>query len=226
MGLLRTSNADLARDKIKVWSLPAWLVELPDGSRLNVCPSAGVCAKHCYALKGTFRFKNVRAAHLRNLMMIVDDIEGWEQQMTAEVTRLKGGYVRIHDGGDFFSQEYLEAWLRIMRAAPHIVFYAYTKEIKMFKEIVEPDFPENFKFIYSYGGKYDHLITEDDRRADIFPDNESLENAGYVNQADSDLLAINGPKEVGIVVNNHAGAVKKMNGKSISEQQRSLRKNA
>jgi hypothetical protein len=36
-------------------------------------------------------------------------------------------WVRIHDSGDFFSDEYTQAWLRVMRARPTVLFYAYTK---------------------------------------------------------------------------------------------------
>ena len=166
MALLRNGNSDLKRDRIWVWSLPAWITTLPDGSRLNTCPSAGVCARHCYALKGTFKFRNVREAHTRNLMMTLDDLAGWETQMTTECQhrRMDGAWVRIHDGGDFYSEDYLRAWIRIARACPQTTFYCYTKEVQMFRDIVEPDCPPNFRYVFSYGGRHDHLITEDDRR--------------------------------------------------------------
>lgn len=225
MGLLRNNNRDLKRDRIWVWSLPAWLVTLPDGSRLNTCPSAGVCAKHCYALKGTFRFRNVREAHTRNLTRVLDDLAGWEADMTTEVQhpRMIGAFVRIHDGGDFFSDDYLAAWLRIIRAAPATTFYAYTKEIPRFRAMVEPDCPDNFKFIYSYGGKHDHLITDTDRRCDVFPDHDTMNAAGFHDQADSDLLAITGDIAVGIVINQHPGAAARMNGQSLAQLQARLR---
>lgn len=224
MTLLRNNNRDLKRDKIWVWSLPAWITTLPDGSHFNTCPSAGVCAKACYARKGTFRFRNVLAAHTRNLMMILDDLNGWKQQMMLELDHPKfnGASVRIHDGGDFFSDDYLKAWLYIARHTPNTTFYSYTKEIQRFRNLVEPDCPPNFKFVYSYGGKDDHLITPDDRQCDVFPDQETMDAAGFVNQADSDLLAITGNPKVGIIINNHVGAVKAMNGKSLREQQKAL----
>lgn len=226
MSLLRNNNRDLKRDKIWVWSLPAWITTLPDGSRLNTCPSAGVCAKACYARKGTFRFKNVLQAHTRNLMMILDDIDNWEAQMNLELEHPKfnGAFVRIHDGGDFFSDDYLEAWMRIARNHPETTFYCYTKEVVRFRKLVEPNCPPNFKYVFSYGGKHDHLITDTDRQCDVFPDKDSMLEAGFVDQADSDLLAITGDPKVGIVINNHVGAVKAMNGMSMKEQQANLRK--
>ena len=226
MPLLSQNNRDLKRDRVWVWSLPAWLVTLPDGRRLNTCPSAGVCAKFCYALKGTYRFSNVRAAHMRNLERVLDDLEGWTAEMTAECTRPKmnGAWVRIHDAGDFFSDEYLEAWLTVARAAPGVTFYCYTKEIERFRRIVEPNAPANFNWVYSKGGKWDHLIGDDDRACDVFPDAIAMADAGYHDQADSDKLAVTGPARVGIVINNHPGAVKALNGRSLGEMQANLRR--
>ncbi len=215
MPLLSRANRDLARDGIYTWSLPAWVVTLPSGRKFNVCPSAMKCAKLCYARKGTYRFRNVKGKHTANLMRVLDDMLAWESDMLSELERIAEGHIRIHDGGDFFSEAYLRAWLRIIRACPHLMFYAYTKEVLMFRQVVEPDPPGNFRWIYSYGGRWDELITTDDRRADVFPSTEALEAAGFHDQEDSDLLAVYGPKAVGIVVNNHPGAQAAMAGASF-----------
>ena len=219
MTLLSNGNRDLRRDRIWTWSLPAWVTTLTNGRKFNVCPSAMACAKLCYARKGTYRFSNVRAKHVRNLEMVLNDLLAWEAQMIEELQhkRFIGAHVRIHDGGDFFSQEYLESWLRVIRATPHATFYAYTKEVQMFKSVVEPSSPENFLWVYSRGGRWDNLILDSDRQADVFPTREALDAAGFHDQEDSDLLAIYGPHKVGIVVNNHPGAVKSMQGKSFGD---------
>jgi hypothetical protein len=222
MSLLRMGNSDLRRDRIWTWSLPAWVITLPSGEKFNCCPAAGACANPCYARKGTYRFANVRAAHMRNLMMTLDDLPGWEEQMIAELRAKKfvGAYVRIHDAGDFYSDDYLAAWLRIAKATPETTFYAYTKEVERFKRMVEPNPLPNFVHIYSFGGRYDNLIEDDDRQADVFPTREALGDAGFVDQEESDLLAIHGPKKVGIVVNNHPGAVSALGGASFGDLQR------
>lgn len=212
-------NSDLRRDRIWTWSIPAYVVDLPDGRKFNACPSAGACAQPCYARRGTYLFKNVRAAHLANLTYILEDLDGWEEQIRGELARPKfiGAYVRIHDAGDFFSDEYLAAWLRIISDHPHTHFYAYTKEVRRFKELERT--PGNLTIIYSWGGRYDNLIEEDDRQADVFPTLDALEAAGYTDQADSDLLAIHGPSRVGIVVNNHPGAARRLAGESFKTLQ-------
>lgn len=88
-------------------------------------------------------------------------------------------------------------WLELIRGAPQgQTFYAYTKEVSRFQRLVEPNCPANFKFVYSLGGKEDHLIIKElDRHADVFPDTSSLEAAGYSSQEASDLLAVFGPPE-------------------------------
>lgn len=203
--LLRRGNSELGAEGIFTWSLPAWVVELPWGGHMNVCPSAGVCADLCYARWGTYRFSNVRAAHMRNLLLTIQDLPGFERQMTEEVQhpRYQGGHVRIHDAGDFHSQDYLEAWLRIIRSAPDVSFYCYTKEVALLEEVVAPDPPENFGWCYSLGGRQDQAIDVDTmRHADVFPSEEALAHHGYTSQDDSDLLAVYGDPKVGIPANN------------------------
>jgi hypothetical protein len=155
-------------------------------------------------------------------MRVLDDMETWEAEMIEELRKPKfrGKFIRIHDGGDFFSLDYLQAWLRIMRATPTTTFYCYTKEVKMFKEFVEPDYPSNFYWVFSFGGRQDHLIEDNDRQADVFPTLEALEAAGFHDQAESDLLAIKGPHKVGIVINNHRGAVKSLQNQSFRQRQK------
>ncbi|GAA4626850.1 hypothetical protein GCM10023196_036780 [Actinoallomurus vinaceus] len=200
-------NRELAGIKVWNWSLPALAARLRDGSTVRTCPAAGVCAQVCYARQGTYRFPSVQARHLANLEYVLADLDGWRRQMTDELheMRFQGGdaWVRIHDSGDFFSDEYLLAWLRVMASARHVRFYAYTKEIARFKKLVEPDPPKTFRWVYSLGGTEDHLVDlEADRVADVFPDAESIEAAGWHSQDRSDLLAVYGPTPVGIPANN------------------------
>jgi len=59
----------------------------------------------------------------------LDDLAGWEAAMVAELgaAKFRGAWIRIHDAGDFFSDAYLEAWMRICRARSDTNFYAYSK---------------------------------------------------------------------------------------------------
>ncbi|GAB3677448.1 hypothetical protein GCM10027597_18220 [Saccharopolyspora tripterygii] len=204
------------------WSLPAWAGRLADGRTYNTCPSAGICRQVCYARHGTYTWPAVRAKHESNLRFVLDDLAGWEQVMLAELAapKFRCSWIRIHDSGDFFSTPYLESWLRIMRACPETNFYAYTKEVRRFKTIVEPDPPENFLWVYSYGGTQDALLDpEVDRVADVFPNAEAIAESGWSSQDASDLLAVLGPHLVGVPANNIPRFLKKLAGRRFSEWQ-------
>lgn len=109
---------------------------------------------------------------------------------------------REHDGGDFYSPEYLDAWLTVIAASPHVGFYTYTKEAALFHDVVEPAPPPNFRWVYSLGGKQDVLLKPGARVADVFPTESAIERAGFHSQAASDLLAVDGPSPVGMAANN------------------------
>ncbi|MYW96239.1 hypothetical protein G3I59_37930 [Amycolatopsis rubida] len=206
MTLLR-QNRELKRLGIWNWLLPAFAGTLPDGRNYNTCPSAGVCASACYARNGTYRFPTVLRRHQENLRYVLDDLPGWTAEMTSELAHPKfaDSWVRIHDSGDFFSHDYLSAWLRVITSTPATRFYAYTKEVSAFRTLVEPDPPRNFWWVYSYGGRQDdQLDPSADRVADVFPDTDAIAEAGWHSQDESDLLAVLGPTPVGIPANNIA----------------------
>lgn len=234
-------------DGIWNWSLPAWVVTLADGTSMNVCPQAGACAQVCYARNGTYRFPNVKSAHMRNLELIIHDLPQWTLDMHDELQRRRyrpkalprlpqlnrdhltpavkqlldsgSACVRIHDSGDFFSHEYLQAWLRLASENPSILFYAYTKEVKLFKKYAENIAPDNFLYCFSMGGRQDKLVNTDvDRHADVFPNAEAIRAAGYYDQSANDLLCVVAPSHrIGIPSNNIASFNKKLAGRTFAD---------
>ena len=62
-------------------------LEIIYGKKFNTCPNAGVCAAFCYAKSGTFMFKNVRAAHIKKLEMVLYKPEAWIDAMNNELQR-------------------------------------------------------------------------------------------------------------------------------------------
>jgi len=247
---LLTQNSELRPHLIWNWSIPALTAKLPDGRRISTCPSAGICARLCYARSGTYLFSNVLEAHTRNLQLVIDDRDEWRRQMICELNESRftkrrparvlpierhdiaddwlrawsdsgAPAIRIHDSGDFFADWYLHLWLDIARANPRLLFYAYTKEITMLRTVTE--MPDNFRWLASTGGTQDHLITDDLRHADVFPTDDALTAAGYTSQDASDLLAVLLPtNRIGIPANRIRHFVKQMNGRTFSEIQRTL----
>lgn len=250
---LLSQNRELRPHLIWNWSIPALTAKLADGTRISTCPSAGVCARLCYARNGTYLFSNVLAAHTRNLQMVIDDREEWRRLMICELNETRftkqrpprelpierdqiaddwlrswadsgAPAIRIHDSGDFFADWYLHLWLDIARTNPRLLFYAYTKEIELLRSV--SDLPTNFRWLASTGGTQDHLIDESTRHAEVFPSLDVLRAAGYESQSASDLLCILLPtNRIGIPANNIRHFVKRMGDRTFGQMQSSLHAN-
>ena len=217
---LLTQNSDLKKTGIFGFTLPAHWVTLSTGKKFNTCPNAGICAAFCYAKSGTFMFSNVRKAHTEKLEMVLNNMGEWASEMNTELKKKKysGKFIRVHDAGDFFSIEYAMVWVNIALDNPQCTFYAYTKEVAMFKTIA---LPGNFIIIYSFGGKQDYLINRDtDRHSDVFPNYKAMIEAGYNDIGDDDKqAAIHSNHRVGLYRNNIKHFIKKMGDKKFSEWQ-------
>jgi hypothetical protein len=67
--------------------------------------------------------------------------------------------VRIHESGDFWTENYMRAWIMVAQGRPQQKFYAYTKSLGMWltlKDIIPP----NFYLTASQGGTLDYLISK------------------------------------------------------------------
>lgn len=69
----------------------------------------------------------------------------------------KANMVRIHVGGDFFSQAYFDAWLAVAEDNPSVTFYAYTKSLPYWVARLD-SIPSNLILTASRGGRKDDLI--------------------------------------------------------------------
>ena len=177
------------------WGIPAY--RSSDG--FKTCPNAAACAKGCYATMGAYLFSNVAKVFEQRLKLAQSP--NFALIMNAEIKRRNVEKLRIHDSGDFFSKEYLERWLSIMRANPDCTFYAYTKMISMLKQYqVDGLLPDNFIVVYSYGGVEDKLIDrENDRHSWVFSSVYALRKAGYANASENDAIATGKNPKIGLV---------------------------
>jgi hypothetical protein len=190
--LKKTSK--LNNTKIFNFSIPAYKTK---AGKLT-CPFADSCIKYCYAQKGNYkRFPIIQ--ELMEKKYNISKQDNFADLMTNEIIKKKAKYIRIHDSGDFYSIKYLLKWVDIANANKEVIFYAYTKSIKFFKDY-NINLPDNFKVIFSEGSKTDNLInTLKDRHARIFKDVTTLLNAGYIDASNNDLKAITTSKKVGLV---------------------------
>lgn len=137
----------------------------------------------CFAASSEVQYTDVFNNRADNLRQIVDALKNencinlihteLQKVLTKRITK-----VRIHESGDFFSAEYLMAWLMVAKLNPTIKFYCYSKNLPLF---VGLELPENFYFTASYGGKFDYLIDEGffHRYAKVFMTAEDATAAGY-----------------------------------------------
>ena len=110
-------------------NLPAW--RCITGVKLQKVPSS-VCAG-CYAMKGRYRFKNVRAALDRRLEALTDP--RWVQAMVVLIKDHK--YFRWHDSGDIQSPEHLKNIFEVCKQTPGTQHWMPTREVK-FLTLMDP----------------------------------------------------------------------------------------
>ena len=179
--LKKTSIANNMR--VMNFSLPAYKTI----TGKTVCPFAKDCIKYCYAQKGNYKYPSVIKG--LNKRYELSKTADFVPMMNATILLERPTHIRIHDSGDFYSIKYLQKWVDIATQNKDVIFYAYTKSIKFFKDNKVKK-PTNLKIIFSEGSKTDQLInTAKDRHARIFKSAELLNAAGYID-ANNDLKAI------------------------------------
>ena len=72
--------------------------------------------------------------------------------------------VRIHESGDFWTENYMKAWIMVAQGRPNQKFYAYTKSLGMWLSL-QDIIPSNFYLTASHGGTLDYLIP---KHPDVF----------------------------------------------------------
>lgn len=166
----------------------------------NTCPGASACRGVCYAKQGRYIMAGVKNARLHNLSFFLRNGRAAfvmaAQMDLSRLTKKTYNVVRVHDSGDFFSQEYLDAWKSIASVFPNVIFYAYTKSLHL---DIESGRPENLRIVQSLGGKHDSKVNLSLSHARIFASDAARERAEYVDGNVNDLPAIEGAKCIGLV---------------------------
>ena len=162
-----TDNAKLYGQGYAIFNLPAG----------HTCPGAMDCmAKanretgkiedgklqkfRCFAASVEALYPNVRNNYWHNLELLkaARTSSGMFELLSDSIIPSPLGY-RWHSGGDFFSQAYFDAVLRLAESRPTKLFYAYTKSLPYW--VMAGDrIPRNMVLTASRGGKYDALIDD------------------------------------------------------------------
>ena len=177
MKLLKFSTGNGKLKNRLIFSLPAGYS----------CPHAGVCKTmadratgaivdlpqhngttadefRCFAAMAEVR-PNVREARWHNWDLLRETIHGNGNQallardlidMSLSMQPPKE-LVRVHESGDFWTENYLKAWLMVAKQRPRQKFYAYTKSLGMWYNLKDL-IPSNFYLTASYGGTLDYML--------------------------------------------------------------------
>lgn len=134
------SHGNMAMKDILIWSLPA----------KTTCPmSTPLCRKSCYALKAERCWANSLSCRKENLESTMEKqyVENMVTVIKAELLRSKKPitHFRIHESGDFYTQQYLDAWKAICSYFNNLKFLAFTKSFHLDFDIR----PKNLQFVMS-----------------------------------------------------------------------------
>lgn len=126
---LSEGNRKLERNENEyflIWSLPS----------VKTCPyRTNLCENACYAKKAERVYKTVLPCREKNLLesrkdsFIKDMISTIHYYINKPKNKDKACYFRIHESGDFYTEEYMLKWFEIANAFPQIKFLAYTKSL-------------------------------------------------------------------------------------------------
>lgn len=113
----------------------------------KTCPGkTKICSKICYATKSE-RIYGYKVNNKRRLVFEESLKDTFVEKIISELKNMSHiTRVRLHESGDFYSQKYLDKWIKIAKALPHITFLAYTRSFNL-------DFsgrPKNFIVYWSF----------------------------------------------------------------------------
>lgn len=113
-------NTKLAKE-VGVFNIPA----------VQTCPGrTAFCERHCYA-KRTEAFRpSARKKRKENYDATLKHLD-FIVEIDKEIKEKRLKLVRIHESGDFYSQEYLSSWIKIAKLNPDTIFRAYTRSFQL-----------------------------------------------------------------------------------------------
>lgn len=149
----------------------------------------------CFAASQEVLYTNTYKARLHNLNLIKSVIRSVPKTTELILTSLPKSlnYLRDHVSGDFFSQNYFDAWMEVARSRPEVLFYAYTKSLPFWVARLDA-IPDNFVLTASVGGKHDHLIDQYNlRSARVVYSEAEAKGLGLSIDHDDSLAMTHGP---------------------------------
>jgi hypothetical protein len=178
MKLLKFSSGNAKLKDRLIFSLPAGyscphagvcktFADRTTGAITDLPQYTGVTAERdfrCFAAMAEVR-PNVREARWHNWDLLRETIHmnGNQAVLIRDLIDLSllmhppKKLVRIHESGDFWTENYMKAWMMVAQGRPEQKFYAFTKSLGMWYNLRDM-IPANFYLTASHGGTLDYLI--------------------------------------------------------------------
>jgi hypothetical protein len=214
-----------SRGNEKLKYLDVVYISLPAG---YACPFADICKSmahrhgkkfktgksiidlgdiRCYAASAEMRWPAVRKQRWRNfdlLRQFKGDVGGMADLILRSFDYYESKnppikLFRIHESGDFFSQEYFDAWLQVVKTRSNILFYAYTKSLP-FWAARKGEIPKNLRLVASEGGTMDELIDKEQFRRTIIVKDQGEAIRRRLQIDSNDFLAAFGDKDFALLL--------------------------
>lgn len=149
----------------------------PGNDKLNDIPNLSLCpgdtcpgkireCRYCYAEAAMQRSPWAEVRWNVNTHYAVEDLERFVLDVSAQIHLSRCEYFRIHVGGDFFSQKYLDTWSGIASAFSEVKFLAFTKSFLTYKVDLDWSYvPSNLITIWSVAPSTDFKFVPSGPRA-------------------------------------------------------------
>ena len=162
--VLVNGNAKLGKGVWTFSTLPTkevFHVEI-DGVDYDVQGTCPCSCAGCYATTGFYRMPSVLKANAMKTILARFHLEWLKRAIIAQILAENIKLCRIHASGDFFSMDYINAWIEICKACKACAFWSYTKNIiaeKAFDNIGNINIVKSI--IHGYGfnfGKCEYIL--------------------------------------------------------------------
>lgn len=124
----------------------------PIASCRDNCP----CSGDCYALKGRFRFQNVKNNMAANYAAYREDPDTYFADIKREIDNgmVVYSYFRWHSAGDIVDMRYLQGMVDVANALNRTSFLAFTKKYELVNEYIASGgvIPDNLHIVFSAWG--------------------------------------------------------------------------
>lgn len=146
----------------------------------------------CFSASAEVRLPNVKSQRWYNFDLIKKLNKEQMIELINNSLPQNVRFIRLHVSGDFFSKEYMKAWIEVAKLNPEVVFYTYTKSIPYWIDLLN-EIPNNLRLTASLGGKHDALIFKHNLKYAevVYSLEEAIEKGLEIDHDDSSAYSLN-----------------------------------